>query len=115
MGVPMDLDFHLLETASLFLAVLVTTFTLQNILGCFVISAFYHIVSFWTQSHSLSPGHSSIGINVGEPALNGCIMCFAGRIITLSEGTVASLLLRCNWHMFFSFETAWKYAFSAIE
>ncbi|KAK3134675.1 hypothetical protein QOZ80_5BG0409300 [Eleusine coracana subsp. coracana] len=30
MGVPMDLDFHLLETASLFLAVLVTTFTLQD-------------------------------------------------------------------------------------
>jgi Ca2+:H+ antiporter len=29
MGVPMDLDFHLVETGSLFLAILVTTFTLQ--------------------------------------------------------------------------------------
>nr|CAB3464248.1 unnamed protein product [Digitaria exilis] len=30
MGVPMDLDFNLIETGSLFLAVLVTTFTLQD-------------------------------------------------------------------------------------
>ncbi|KAL6618647.1 hypothetical protein ACP70R_033786 [Stipagrostis hirtigluma subsp. patula] len=30
MGVPMDLDFNLLETGSLFLAILVTTFTLQD-------------------------------------------------------------------------------------
>ncbi|TVT99035.1 hypothetical protein EJB05_55665 [Eragrostis curvula] len=30
MGVPMDLDFHLLETGSLFLAILVTAFTLQD-------------------------------------------------------------------------------------
>ncbi|OEL29985.1 Vacuolar cation/proton exchanger 1b [Dichanthelium oligosanthes] len=29
MGIPMDLDFNLLETGSLFLAILVTTFTLQ--------------------------------------------------------------------------------------
>jgi hypothetical protein len=29
LGVPMDLDFHLLETGSLFPAILVTTFTLQ--------------------------------------------------------------------------------------
>jgi Ca2+:H+ antiporter len=29
MGIPMDLDFNLLETGSLFLAILVTAFTLQ--------------------------------------------------------------------------------------
>jgi hypothetical protein len=31
MGVPMDLDFNLLETGSLFLAILMTSFTLQVI------------------------------------------------------------------------------------
>nr|CAB3460535.1 unnamed protein product [Digitaria exilis] len=35
MGVPMDLDFNLIETGSLFLAVLVTTFTLQVMLLSF--------------------------------------------------------------------------------
>jgi hypothetical protein len=32
MGVQMDLDFNLLETGSLFLAILMTSFTLQVIL-----------------------------------------------------------------------------------
>jgi hypothetical protein len=42
------------------------------------------------------------------------VMCFAGRVIALSEGTAASLLLRGHWHVLFRFEAAWKYAFSAI-
>jgi len=69
MGVPMDLDFNLLETGSLFLAIFVTTFTLQDgsshylkgllLLFCYVVIA----VCFFVLRQRANGGND--GVNPG--------------------------------------------------
>ncbi|KAG2625283.1 hypothetical protein PVAP13_3KG203794 [Panicum virgatum] len=69
MGVPMDLDFNLLETGSLFLAIFVTTFTLQDgsshylkgllLLFCYVVIA----ICFFVLRQCANGGND--GVNPG--------------------------------------------------
>lgn len=104
MGVPMDLDFNLLETGSLFLAILVTSFTLQVI---------YVSVSQprAAESTSVQFGVSGIVVNIVVLATNTVkelFVCCAGRVVALSEGTAAPPLLRCDRRVLFCPETAFR-------
>ncbi|KAG0519551.1 hypothetical protein BDA96_09G273200 [Sorghum bicolor] len=72
MGVPMDLDFNLLETGSLFLAVLVTAFTLQDgsshylkgllLLFCYIVIAVCFFVLRQRGNGSNNDVHHQLGV-----------------------------------------------------
>ncbi|CAL4902450.1 unnamed protein product [Urochloa decumbens] len=72
MGVPMDLDFNLLETGCLFLAILVTTFTLQDgsshylkgliLLLCYIVIA----ICFFVLRQRGSGSNDGVGMGVAS-------------------------------------------------
>ncbi|CAL4909883.1 unnamed protein product [Urochloa decumbens] len=72
MGVPMDLDFNLLETGCLFLAILVTTFTLQDgsshylkgliLLFCYIVIA----ICFFVLRRRGSGSNDGVGMGVAS-------------------------------------------------
>ena len=83
-------------------------------LGCVLVSRVQQNLIFSrNQAHwCVITGHRS-AVNIVALALKSdySFTCFAGRIIALSEGTAASVLLHCHCRMLFCFETAWKYGF----
>ncbi|KAK8457073.1 hypothetical protein SEVIR_3G122500v4 [Setaria viridis] len=72
MGVPMDLDFNLLETGCLFLAILVTTFTLQDgsshylkgllLLFCYIVIG----ICFFVLRQRGSGGNDGVDLGIGS-------------------------------------------------
>jgi len=69
MGVPMDLDFNLLETGCLFLAILVTAFTLQDgsshYLKGLLLVFFYIVISlcfFVLRQHGNGSNDDQLGV-----------------------------------------------------